>query len=92
MTYILLLILIGLFALILLITQATTPTATTWTNGITTTATGSGRECPIPARCSHFKHSHVGWYHRRGVGGGASGQWHGQRYGWNTINGLFTLQ
>ena len=38
MTYILLLILIGLFALILLITQATTPTATTVTNGITTTA------------------------------------------------------
>jgi ABC-2 type transport system permease protein len=38
MTYILLLILIGLFALILSITQATTPTATTVTNGITTTA------------------------------------------------------
>ena len=38
MTYILLLILIGLFALILSITQAITPTATTVANGITTTA------------------------------------------------------
>ena len=38
MTYVLLLILIGLFALIISITQATTPTATTVTNGITTTA------------------------------------------------------
>jgi len=38
MTYVLLLILIGLFALIISITQATTPTVTTVTNGITTTA------------------------------------------------------
>ena len=85
MTYILLLILIGLFALILSIAQATAPTTTTVVNGITTTV-------PVEAANIQFLQSAI----NKSIAmlGGLIGvvlavvlvaNGMGSEYGWNTI-------